>query len=156
MKIKNLTTNENLRRIEMTTKRNDGFTLLELLVVLVILGLLISIAAPNLFEQMGGAKRDTATIQIENLGASLDLYRLNVGSYPSQNEGLNALIKAPVGAGNRWKGPYVKKGQSLVDPWGNAYVYTFPGKHNNGYDLYSSAADGKEGGEGDNKDITNW
>ncbi|MBF0460601.1 MAG: type II secretion system major pseudopilin GspG [Magnetococcales bacterium] len=135
----------------------NGFTLLELLVVLVILGLLISIAAPNLFEQLGAAKRDTAAIQIVNLGASLDLYRLNVGRYPSQDDGLNAMVKAPADAGSQWKGPYVKKEQSLKDPWGNLYVYTFPGKHNKkGYDLYSLGADGQEGGEGDNQDITNW
>ncbi|MBF0626733.1 MAG: type II secretion system major pseudopilin GspG [Magnetococcales bacterium] len=141
----------------MSRSKKNGFTLLELLVVLVILGLLISIAAPNLFEQMRGAKRDTAAIQIENLGASLDLYRLNIGRYPSQDEGLNAMVEAPSDAGSRWKGPYVKREQSLTDPWGGLYVYTFPGKHNKkGYDLYSLGADSQEGGEGENKDITNW
>ncbi|MBF0134058.1 MAG: type II secretion system major pseudopilin GspG [Magnetococcales bacterium] len=143
--------------MDMNRSIKDGFTLLELLVVLVILGLLISIAAPNLFEQMRAAKRDTSAIQIENLGASLDLYRLNVGRYPSQDEGLNAMVKAPADAGSRWRGPYVKKEQYLTDPWGNFYAYTFPGKHNKkGYDLYSLGADGQEGGDDDNQDITNW
>ncbi|MBF0310861.1 MAG: type II secretion system major pseudopilin GspG [Magnetococcales bacterium] len=141
----------------MSNKMREGFTLIELLVVLVILGLLISIAAPSLFEQMSKAKRDTAALQIENLGSSLDLYRLNIGGYPSQDEGLKAMVKAPAEAGSRWQGPYVKKEQSLTDPWGNLYIYTYPGKHNKkGYDLYSAGADGQEGGEGDNQDIANW
>ncbi|MBF0384006.1 MAG: type II secretion system major pseudopilin GspG [Magnetococcales bacterium] len=140
----------------MVKTAKNGFSLLELLVVLVILGLVISIAAPQLFEQMGGAKKDTATIQIEKIGSILDLYRLNIGRYPSQDEGLDALVKAPANVGSRWKGPYVKKKQTLLDPWGNSYVYNSPGKHNKDYDLYSLGADGQEGGEGDNQDITNW
>lgn len=142
------------RKLSRTSE--SGFTLLELLVVLIILGLVISIAAPQLFDQMGGAKRETASIQIERLSSVLDIYRLNIGHYPTQDEGLDALLRAPSGVEKRWRGPYIKKESMLKDPWGNSYLYVIPGKHNNPYDLYSLAADGQEGGEGDNQDITNW
>jgi general secretion pathway protein G len=134
--------------------RQDGFTLIELLVVLVILGLLASVAAPQLIKFIGGAKADTAKVQIERLSGVLDLYRIEVGSYPSEQQGLKALVEAPSGVAT-WNGPYLKKADALVDPWGRPYVYRYPGRHGD-YDLYTLGADGRDGGEGENQDVASW
>jgi general secretion pathway protein G len=134
--------------------RQEGYTLVELLVVLAILGLLVALAAPRLIKYLGSAKSDTAKIQVEKLGGVLDLYHLEVGSYPTDQEGLAALVQRPTQAAI-WNGPYLKNRESLTDPWGRPYLYRFPGQHGD-YDLYSLGADGKEGGEGDNRDVTNW
>jgi general secretion pathway protein G len=131
-----------------------GFTLIELLVVLVILGLLAGLVGPQVLRHLGGAKSDTAQLQISELGAGLDLFHLEVGRYPSSSEGLQALVEAPSSASN-WHGPYLKKSTLPKDPWGNDYIYEFPGDHGP-YDLYSYGADNAEGGEGDNKDIVSW
>ncbi len=131
-----------------------GFTLVELLVVLAILGLIAAIAVPQTIGYLGRAKSNTAGIQIENLGAALDLYRLDVGRYPSDSEGLEALVSAPGDVSN-WAGPYLKKESSLLDPWDKPYQYRFPGQ-NGEYDLFSFGADGQEGGEGENRDIVSW
>jgi general secretion pathway protein G len=131
-----------------------GFTLIELLVVLVILGLLAGLVGPQVLRHLGGAKSDTAQLQISELGAGLDLFHLEVGRYPSSSEGLQALVEAPSSASN-WHGPYLKKSTVPKDPWGNDYIYEFPGDHGP-YDLYSYGADNAEGGEGDNKDIVSW
>ncbi len=133
--------------------RQAGFTLVELLVVLIILGLIAAFAAPQVIKFVGGAKTDSAQIQIERLSSVLDLYRLQVGRYPS-DEGLNALMEAPADAPN-WDGPYLKKADSLIDPWGRPYIYRFPGQHGD-YDLYTLGADGQEDGEGENQDLTSW
>ncbi|MFQ5773840.1 MAG: type II secretion system major pseudopilin GspG [Kiloniellaceae bacterium] len=135
-------------------RRQDGFTLVELLVVLVILGLMVAFAAPRLIKYVGGAKTDAAKIQIERLSSVLDLYRLEVGGYPSEDQGLNALIERPADA-ETWNGPYLKKADSLLDPWRRPYVYRFPGEHGD-YDLYSLGADGQEGGDGEDQDVTSW
>ena len=135
-------------------RREHGYTLVELLVVLAILGLLVAIAAPRLIKYLSTAKVDTAKIQVEKLGGVLDLYHLEVGSYPTDQEGLAALVQRPAQAAV-WNGPYLKNRESLTDPWGRPYLYRFPGQHGD-YDLYSLGADGKEGGEGENRDITNW
>jgi general secretion pathway protein G len=132
----------------------SGFTLIELLVVLVILGLLAGLVGPQVLRHLGGAKSDTAQLQISELGAGLDLFHLEVGRYPSSSEGLQALVEAPSTATN-WHGPYLKKSTLPKDPWGNDYIYAFPGDHGP-YDLYSYGADNAEGGEGDNKDIVSW
>lgn len=134
--------------------RQDGYTLVELLVVLAILGLLVAIAAPRLIKYLGTAKVDTAKIQVEKLGGVLDLYHLEVGRYPTDQEGLAALVQRPPQA-EAWNGPYLKNRESLTDPWGRAYLYRSPGQHGD-YDLYSLGADGKEGGEGEDRDITSW
>jgi general secretion pathway protein G len=131
-----------------------GFTLLELLVVLAILGLLAVIAVPQVLKYLGGAKTQTARLQVQALSQSLDLFRLDVGRYPTQEEGLQALVRAPANLG-QWKGPYVKKQESLIDPWGSPYHYRFPGDHAE-IDLYSFGADNAEGGSGENQDVTSW
>ncbi len=131
-----------------------GFTLVELLVVLVILGLIAAFAAPQVLKYLGGAKTSSAKIQIERLSGVLDLYRLEVGHYPGDGEGLNALVEQPADAPN-WNGPYLKKADALNDPWRRPYIYRFPGEHGE-YDLYSLGADGQEGGDGENQDVTSW
>ncbi len=131
-----------------------GFTLVELLVVLIILGLIAAFAAPRVIKFVGGAKTDSAKIQIERLSSVLDLYRLQVGRYPSDGEGLNALMEQPADAPD-WEGPYLKKADALIDPWRRPYIYRFPGERGD-YDLYSLGADGEDGGEGENRDLTSW
>jgi general secretion pathway protein G len=134
--------------------RQAGFTLIELLVVLVILGLLAAFAAPQVLKYLGTAKTDAARAQVQNIASILDLYRLEVGSYPSEQYGLDALLEPPPDV-PRWNGPYVKRPDALVDPWGQQYVYRFPGEHGT-YDLYSLGADQAEGGEGEDQDVTSW
>lgn len=132
-----------------------GFTLLEVLIVLVILGLIAAVVAgPQLFKYLGTAKAEAAKIQIERIGAGLDLFRLDVGRYPSQAEGLRALLTPPAGVGG-WNGPYLKRAEGIEDPWGRPFVYRHPGSHGE-YDLYSLGADNAEGGDGENRDVTSW
>jgi general secretion pathway protein G len=135
-------------------RREAGYTLLELLIVIAILGVLAALVGPQLIKYLGRAKTDTARLQLEQIATSLDLYRLDVGHYPTQQEGLNALITAPPTEKN-WAGPYVKKARTLSDPWGNPVRYVIPGQHGE-YDLYSLGADDAEGGEGENADVTGW
>lgn len=142
------------RRTFSPRSRDDGFTLIELLVVLVILGLLAGVAAPPVLRYLGRAKTDTAKIQIQSLSNALDLYRLDVGRYPTQEEGLQALVARPGGA-ESWNGPYVKKQTSLTDPWGAPYLYRVPGQHGD-YDLYTLGADKAQGGAGEAQDVTSW
>lgn len=133
-----------------------GFTLIELLVVLFILGLLAGLAGPQVMNYLGESKSKAAKLQIEEFGSSLDLYKLDTGRYPSTQDGLQALVQAPAGTGaERWHGPYLKKKNVPKDPWGNDYQYSAPGKHGP-YDIVSLGADGKEGGEGEDKDVTSW
>lgn len=131
-----------------------GFTLIELLVVLVILGLLAALAGPRVIGYLGGAKADTARLQIENFKAALDLYRLDTGAYPSTQQGLGALVKNPGNAAG-WKGPYIDSPSLPADPWGNPYLYRAPGEHG-AYDLYSLGADKAVGGNGEATDVTSW
>ncbi|MDP4028705.1 MAG: type II secretion system major pseudopilin GspG [Gallionella sp.] len=135
-------------------KPQQGFTLIELLVVLVILGLLASIAGPKVMNYLGGAKSDSAKLQVEEFGASLDLFKLETGRYPTSQEGLQALVQAPSGL-TGWNGPYLKKKAVPKDPWGNEYRYVSPGQHGP-YDLSSLGADNRDGGDGENKDLTSW
>lgn len=131
-----------------------GFTLIELLVVMVILGLLAGLVGPQVLRYLGSARSDTAVLQIEELGAGLDLYHLEVGRYPTTEEGLQALVEQPTGI-SRWNGPYLKKKTIPLDPWGNEYHYRSPGQ-NALYDLYSLGSDNLEGGERENADIVSW
>ncbi len=142
------------RAPQVSRRREAGFTLMELLVVLIILGLIAGFAVPQVIKFVGGAKTDSARIQIERLSGVLDLYRLQIGRYPSDEEGLNALMEQPVDAPN-WDGPYLKKADSLIDPWSRPYLYRFPGEHGD-YDLYTLGADGQDDGEGENQDLTSW
>lgn len=143
------------RMIKKTNRSQQlGFTLLEILIVLVILGLLAGLVGPRVLKHLGSSKTKTAMLQIEELGAALDLYRLEVGSYPSSEQSLEALIERPEGA-TSWNGPYLKKNVIRLDPWGQAYHYKYPGE-NGEYDLYSLGADNSEGGEGENSDILSW
>ena len=130
-----------------------GFTLIELLVVLVIIGLLAALVGPSLYQRISPAKESAARAQIENFATALDGYLVDVGRYPSTQEGLAALRAKPEGA-EKWKGPYLKK-EIPLDPWGQAYVYRAPGR-SGGYEIVSYGADGREGGEGENADIASW
>lgn len=132
-----------------------GFTLLEVLIVLVILGLVAAVVAgPQVFKYLGTAKTQTAKVQIERVAGALDLYRLEVGHYPTQQEGLVALIE-PQSREPNWNGPYLKKRENIDDPWGRLLIYRIPGQHGE-YDLYSLGADNAVGGEGENQDVTSW
>ena len=131
-----------------------GFTLIELLVVLVILGLLGGLVGPKVLKYLGGAKADTAELQIVEYGTGLDLFHLEVGRYPTTDEGLTALVVEPTGVQN-WQGPYFKKNKVPADPWGNSYHYRAPGEHGE-YDLYSLGADNADGGDDVNSDIVSW
>ncbi len=131
-----------------------GFTLIELLVVLVILGLLASLVGPRVMKNLGESKSKTAMLQIEELSAALDLYRLEVGKYPTDGQGLVALVEKPTGVA-QWNGPYLRKRVIRQDPWGNHYHYRSPGEHGP-FDLYSFGADNTEGGEGEERDMLGW
>jgi general secretion pathway protein G len=130
-----------------------GFTLLELLVVMVIIGLLAGYVGPKYFSQIGKSEVKTARAQIDALGKALDQYRLDVGRYPTGEEGLQALNAAPAGEG-RWAGPYLQKAVPM-DPWGKPYQYKSPGERGE-YDLYSFGKDGQAGGQDESADIGNW
>jgi len=134
-------------------RNSSGFTLVELLVVMIIIGLLAALVGPRFIRQEEKAKIKAAKAQIELLSTALDTFRLDVGRYPSTQEGLDALRTKP-GAIERWDGPYLKKDLPL-DPWGKAYVYKSPGEHGS-FDILSYGADGAPGGEEDNRDIASW
>jgi general secretion pathway protein G len=131
-----------------------GMTLIEILVVLVLIGIVMGIVGGNYLQRGEVAKGKAAKIEIGQIGQTLDLFKLEVGRYPTSQEGLQALITAPPGVSN-WNGPYWKRATVPKDPWGNDYVYTCPGTHG-AYDIVSYGADGKEGGDGTDKDITSW
>jgi general secretion pathway protein G len=140
---------QNIDKIAEQPRRDAGFTLLELLVVIVILGLLIGFVAPAVLRQLGHAKDSVAKQSIEQLGSVLDLYKLDVGSYPSSQDGLQALISKPDDVEN-WSGPYVKSGSMPVDPWGHPYLYNEPSTRNGlDYDLCSLGSTGKTGQPGE-------
>ena len=131
--------------------KKQGFTLLELLVVLGIIAMLAGIVGPQVMKHMGAAKIKAAKVQIEDISTALDMYKLDIGSYPTNQQGLIALIEKPADS-KQWNGPYLRKEKVPVDPWQQEYHYQQPGQHGK-FDLYSYGADDKQGGEGDDQDI---
>lgn len=139
----------------MKRHREAGFTLLELVLVMLILGILAARLVPNFVGRSEDAKRSRAISDLEAISTALDAFELDNGFFPSTNQGLQALVEQPQGAGN-WNGPYLRR-LPRQDPWGNPYQYRCPGIYNtNSYDLYSLGRDGREGGTGPDEDITNW
>ena len=140
---------------EIRARRGEaGYTLIELLVVLAILGFLAAIATVQVIHYLDSAKVSTAKTEVSNISAGLDLYKLDVGSYPTTQQGLEALIKAPEGVDN-WNGPYIKKTTRLNDPWGHPYNYRSPGQYGE-FDLYSYGPKGDEGNTGAKPLVANW
>ncbi len=135
--------------------RQAGFTLIELLVVIAILGLLIGLVAPAALQQLGSSRQKVAQQTITRLGSFLEVYRLDVGSYPTSEQGLAVLINRPSGV-RGWNGPYVRGDQGALDPWGNAFVYRSPSQRpGREYDLISLGSDGRPGGQGEAADVSN-
>ena len=131
-----------------------GFTLVEILVVITIIGLIMGLVGPRVLNYLTESKAKAAKIQIESFASALDLYFLDNGRYPSSSEGLGALVQRP-GSTMSWNGPYLKGAIVPNDPWGNAYLYRAPGQHGT-YDIMSYGADGQEGGTGSGTDIVSW
>jgi general secretion pathway protein G len=131
-----------------------GFTLVEMLVVLGIIALIAALVGPQLMKYLGKAKSETAAVQVGNLTSALEVYYLDNGRYPSTQQGLGALMRAPEDA-KRWNGPYLRKAEGLVDPWGRPYLYLAPGGHGD-FDVVSLGRDGQAGGTGDDRDVVSW
>jgi general secretion pathway protein G len=132
--------------------RERGFTLMEMLVVLVVIGLIAAVAIPQVMRLLESAKHKAARIQLETLSQSLNYYQLDTGGFPTTEQGLKALWQAPA-QNDAWSGPYVRQERQLLDPWGHAFVYRSPGQSGD-YDLVSLGSDGKEGGTGDDADLS--
>jgi len=134
--------------------RSAGFTLLELLIVMIIIGLLAALIGPKMIGRVGESRQTVAKQQVEGFGSALEMYKLDTTKYPTQEQGLEALVSEPQGV-NNWKGPYLKKKFIPKDPWGHEYIYTYPGA-NGDYDIVSYGADGNTGGDGEDKDVASW
>jgi general secretion pathway protein G len=132
-------------------RAHRGFTLLELVMVLVIIGVILAMVGPRVFTNLGRANAEVAKTKMEQIAGQLELFKLDVGRYPTTQEGLAALLAAPSGVAS-WNGPYIRDAKQLKDPWSNDFSYKAPGEKGP-FDLLSLGADGKEGGEGENKDI---
>ena len=141
-----------LLQIQQEFDNQKGFSLIELLIVMVILGLIASLVGPTMFDKLGVAKQGTAKTQIEMLMTAMDSYRLDIGDYPSSQEGIEALVEN--NGSDKWDGPYLRKGLP-DDPWGNPYIYQNPGEHGE-IDISSYGKDGQSGGEGENADVGSW
>jgi general secretion pathway protein G len=142
------------RKIQRTKRANAGVTLIEMLVVVTIIALFATLVAPNMFRQGDKAKIVAARVQINNFEQALTQYKMNTGTFPTTEQGLEALRTKPSGV-NQWDGPYLRK-EIPVDPWTHPYVYKFPGEHGDEPDIISYGLDGQPGGEGLNADIVNW
>lgn len=132
----------------------DGFTLIEILVVITIIGLIMGLVGPRVLNYLSESKVKAATIQIQSFSSSLDLFYLDSGRYPTTSEGLAALVQRPASASG-WNGPYLKTGSVPNDPWGHPYIYRSPGQHG-AYDIVSNGPSGQEGGTGSSAPITSW
>ncbi len=132
----------------------SAFTLIELLLVLVILGILAAIVVPKFSGRTEQARETAARSQLATFGTALDAYEVDIGRYPQGKNGLQSLVEQPR-ENNNWRGPYLKKKIVPKDPWNNDYQYIFPGRHGS-FDIVSLGADGREGGEGENKDVASW
>lgn len=137
----------------MKFKKYSGFTLIELLVVLAVLALLAGLVGPRVLNQLGGAKSQTALVQIRDLEQAAELFMLDIGRFPSNEEGLQALVTNP--GLPTWNGPYLRRNNLPSDPWGRAYLYRSPGEQGE-IDIYTLGADGRPGGTGDNAVVGNW
>ena len=141
----------------MHTKQNsaeEGFTLVELLVVLGIIALLAAVVAPQVIRYVSDARVETARVQLKNIESALELYYLDAGQYPTTEQSLEALVTAPAGV-ETWRGPYIKLAKGIVDPWGQKFGYKQPGEHG-AMDVFSLGRDKAAGGEGEDRDILNW
>lgn len=141
-------------KLKLGLLKNGGFTLLELLIVMIIIGLLAALIGPKMIGRVGESRQTVAKQQIEGFSSAMEMYKLDTTKYPTQEQGLEALVTEPQGIAN-WKGPYLKKKFIPKDPWGNNYVYTYPGEHGD-YDIVSYGADGNSGGDGEAKDVASW
>jgi len=145
--------------MQTTTPRqkSSGFTLIEIMIVMVIIAMLAALVGPRVMGALGSSKIKATKIQIETLSSTVEAFHLDIGRFPTQAEGLQVLVedpeKAPI---KNWRGPYLKKNKVPHDEWGNAFVYEIPSRHKMPFDLYSLGADGKPGGTGDDADIGNW
>ena len=135
------------------SRPDSGFTLIELLIVLGILALLAALTAPQVLRYLGKARSETAKIQLTAIAGALELYALDNGAYPSPQIGLRALIEQPSGA-TRWGGPYLKKAEGLIDPWGRPYQYRVPGR-SGAFEVFTLGRDNAPGGTGEDADVTN-
>lgn len=135
---------------------DDGYTLMELLVVMAILAVLALVVTPQVMGRFSTAKTKAAALQIESLAATVDMFYLDLNRYPTVDEGIGVLWKKPTDDSGRWTGPYVRKPQNLIDPWGNEYHYRLPGTGQMAFDIYSLGSDGQDGGEGEAQDIGSW
>lgn len=143
---------KDIQEIRRPSRRRSAFTLIELLLVMVILVVLAAVVVPKFTGRSEQARMTAAKTDIASIDQAIEAFEVDNGRYPSNEEGLGALLAAPAGLPN-WHGPYLKRSSVPVDPWGNAYVYRFPGQHNtSGPDLFSNGPDGHEG----NDDVTNW
>jgi general secretion pathway protein G len=155
------------KKMSSARSARAGFTLIELMVVLLILAMLATIAAPRVTNYLRKAKAEAAKIQVDALSSAIDAYHLDMGRFPTQDEGLKALVDAPAKTTGTnasssglpstmvWDGPYIKKRESLIDPWGHPYRYRIPGQHGD-YDVFTLGSDDQEGGDGDARDVGNW
>lgn len=142
------------RKRQRTPSGSSGFTLIEVLIVLGIVAMLATFAAPQVMRYLGHARSETARIQLSAITTAMELYALDNGGYPSQQAGLAALIRQPAGA-QRWRGPYLKKADGLVDPWGRQYGYRIPGRQS-AFEVFSLGRDNATGGSGEDQDIVAW
>jgi len=145
--------------MQVTTSRqkSSGFTLIEIMIVMVIIAMMAALVGPRVMGALGSSKIKATRIQIETLSASVEAFHLDTGRFPTQQEGLQALVENPENAPIKgWRGPYLRKNKVPVDEWGNPFVYVIPSTHKMAFDIYSLGGDGRPGGNGDDADLGNW